>query len=74
MSFWFRFWWTDICRNVAMVKSSKDTRYAVDAVVTHDGIKFPCWPLQDLLSFKHKIGADEYSKVNPFSQLWDFAL
>ncbi|KAF2559481.1 hypothetical protein F2Q68_00018101 [Brassica cretica] len=28
-------------RSVAMVKSSKDTRYAKDSVVTHDGIGFP---------------------------------
>ncbi|KAM1125051.1 hypothetical protein PS2_040131 [Malus domestica] len=32
-------------RNVAMIKSRKDTRYAIDAVVTHDGVKFPCWAL-----------------------------
>ncbi|KAL8542686.1 hypothetical protein ACS0TY_003531 [Phlomoides rotata] len=46
-----------------MIKSSKDTRYVVDSVVTHDGTKFPCWPLPDLLSFKHKIGADAYHKA-----------
>ncbi|CAL5343687.1 unnamed protein product [Camellia sinensis] len=38
-------------RNVAIIKSSKDTRYAVDSVVTHDGTKFPYWALPDLLSF-----------------------
>ncbi|KAL8491239.1 hypothetical protein ACS0TY_023040 [Phlomoides rotata] len=46
-----------------MIKSSKVTRYAVDSVVTHDGTKFPCWPLPDLLPFKHKIGADAYHKA-----------
>ncbi|KAG6387013.1 hypothetical protein SASPL_152195 [Salvia splendens] len=54
---------SDSGRTVAMIKSSKDTRYAVDAVVTHDGTKFPCWPLPDLLSFKLKIGANAYQKV-----------
>ncbi|KAM2035274.1 hypothetical protein EV2_039281 [Malus domestica] len=39
-------------RNVAMIKSSKDTRYAIDSVVTHDGVKFPCWALSDLSSFR----------------------
>ncbi|XP_042037873.1 thymidine kinase a-like [Salvia splendens] len=55
---------SDSGRTVAMIKSSKDTRYAVDAVVTHDGTKFPCWPLPDLLSFKLKIGANAYQKVD----------
>ncbi|KAK4358881.1 hypothetical protein RND71_021110 [Anisodus tanguticus] len=51
-------------RNVVMIKSSKDTRYAVDAVVTHDGTKFPCWSLPDLSSFKHRFGVDAYEKVD----------
>ncbi|KAL6975623.1 Thymidine kinase a [Sarracenia purpurea var. burkii] len=50
-------------RNVAMIKSSKDTRYAVDSVVTHDGTKFPCWALPNLLSFKQKFGAEAYDKL-----------
>ena len=50
-------------RNVAMIKSSKDTRYAVDSVVSHDGVKFPCWALPDLLSFREKYGGDAYEKV-----------
>ncbi|KAF5941935.1 hypothetical protein HYC85_019577 [Camellia sinensis] len=49
-------------RNVAIIKSSKDTRYAVDSVVTHDGTKFPCWALQDLLSFRQKFGDEAYAK------------
>ncbi|KAL8522975.1 hypothetical protein ACS0TY_013074 [Phlomoides rotata] len=70
----------DTGRKVGMIKSSKDTRYAVDSVVTHDGTKFPCWPLPDLLSFKHKIGADAYHKLDVigideaqfFGDLYDF--
>lgn len=46
-----------------MIKSSKDTRYAIDSVVTHDGMKFPCWALPDLLSFRQKFGEDAYEKV-----------
>lgn len=51
-------------RNVAMLKSSKDIRYAIDSVVTHDGIKFPCWALPDLLSFREKYGHDAYQKLD----------
>ncbi|TKY49960.1 Thymidine kinase [Spatholobus suberectus] len=51
-------------RNVAMLKSSKDTRYAIDSVVTHDGVKFPCWALPDLLSFREKYGDDAYQKLD----------
>lgn len=47
-----------------MLKSSKDNRYAVDSVVTHDGIKFPCWALPDLMLFKDKYGHEAYQKVN----------
>lgn len=50
-------------RNVVVIKSSIDTRYAVDAVVTHDGTKFPCWALPDLTSFKNRFGSDAYEKV-----------
>ncbi|XP_055801291.1 thymidine kinase-like [Solanum dulcamara] len=67
-------------RNVVMIKSNKDTRYAVDAVVTHDGTKFPCWSLPDLSSFKHRFGPDAYEKVDVigideaqfFDDLYDF--
>lgn len=47
-----------------MIKSSKDTRYAIDSVVTHDGVKFPCWALPDLTSFRNNVGEDAYEKVN----------
>ncbi|KAJ4832257.1 hypothetical protein Tsubulata_048771 [Turnera subulata] len=67
-------------RNVAMVKSSKDTRYAIDSVVSHDGLKFPCWALPDLTSFHHKLGDDAYQKLDVigideaqfFDDLYDF--
>ncbi|KAB2632794.1 thymidine kinase-like [Pyrus ussuriensis x Pyrus communis] len=39
-------------KNVAMIKPGKDTRYANDSVVTHDRVKFPCWALSDLSSFR----------------------
>ncbi|KAI8558517.1 hypothetical protein RHMOL_Rhmol04G0100500 [Rhododendron molle] len=45
-------------RNVAMMKSRKDIRYAINLVVTHGGTKFPCWALHNLMSFKQKFGAD----------------
>ncbi|XP_013724125.2 thymidine kinase a [Brassica napus] len=51
-------------RSVAMVKSSKDTRYAKDSVVTHDGIGFPCWTLPDLMSFPDIFGQDAYAKLD----------
>ncbi|KAL5581714.1 hypothetical protein UlMin_014156 [Ulmus minor] len=67
-------------RNVAMIKSSKDDRYAIDSVVTHDGAKFPCSVLQDLLSFRQKFGEDAYEKLDVigideaqfFDDLYDF--
>lgn len=49
-----------------MVKSSKDTRYAKDSVVTHDGIGFPCWAIPDLMSFHDMFGRDAYDKVKSF--------
>ena len=63
-----------LCRNVAMLKSSKDTRYAIDSVVTHDGIRFPCWALPDLLSFREKYGDDAYQKVISTLQQLSFFL
>ncbi|CAH1450176.1 unnamed protein product [Lactuca virosa] len=51
-------------RNIAMIKSSKDTRYAINSVVTHDGTKYPCWALPDLLSFKQKFGEEAYEKLD----------
>uniref|UniRef100_A0A7N0TEM3 Thymidine kinase n=1 Tax=Kalanchoe fedtschenkoi TaxID=63787 RepID=A0A7N0TEM3_KALFE len=70
----------DSGRSVAMVKSSKDTRYAVDSVVSHDGVKFPCWALPNLTSFRHKFGVDAYDELDVigideaqfFEDLYDF--
>ncbi|CAN0927211.1 Thymidine kinase, partial [Linum grandiflorum] len=67
-------------RNVAMVKSSKDNRYAIDSVVSHDGAKFPCWALDDLTSFHSKLGDEAYQKIDVigideaqfFDDLYDF--
>ncbi|KAK7843564.1 thymidine kinase a [Quercus suber] len=56
-------------KNIAMIKSSKDTRYAKDSVVTHDGMKFPCWALPDLSSFRQKFGVEDYEKVLSVSTL-----
>ncbi|CAA3028508.1 Thymidine kinase [Olea europaea subsp. europaea] len=50
-------------RNVAIIKSNKDTRYAVDSIVTHDGEKLPCWPLADLSSFRERLGPEAYNKL-----------
>ncbi|KAL3820589.1 hypothetical protein ACJIZ3_006494 [Penstemon smallii] len=49
--------------NVAIIKSNKDTRYGLDSIVTHDGVKLPCLPLANLLSFKENIGAEAYDKL-----------
>ncbi|MCH93740.1 thymidine kinase, partial [Trifolium medium] len=67
-------------RNVAIIKSSKDTRYGLDSIVTHDGAKLPCWPLTNLSSFKQKFGIDAYEKLDVigideaqfFDDLYDF--
>ncbi|XP_074339491.1 thymidine kinase-like isoform X2 [Apium graveolens] len=67
-------------RRVAIIKSDKDTRYGLESIVTHDGEKFPCWPLSDLSSFKQRIGLDVYDKLEVigideaqfFEDLYDF--
>ncbi|KAJ7548797.1 hypothetical protein O6H91_07G027900 [Diphasiastrum complanatum] len=46
----------DAGRNVALVKSDKDTRYGINAVVSHDGIQMPCTAVPDLATFKKKLG------------------
>ncbi|XP_027061415.2 thymidine kinase a-like [Coffea arabica] len=50
-------------RSVAVIKSNKDTRYALDSIVTHDGEKLPCWPMADLSSFRQKLGPEAYDKL-----------
>ncbi|KAK7245964.1 hypothetical protein RIF29_40818 [Crotalaria pallida] len=67
-------------RNVAVIKSNKDTRYGLDSIVTHDGEKFPCLALTNLASFKQKLGVDAYVKLDVigideaqfFGDLYDF--
>ncbi|KAM1540770.1 hypothetical protein ACFX10_005405 [Malus domestica] len=67
-------------RNVAIIKSIKDTRYGLDSIVTHDGVKFPCWPLKDLSSFKQKFSPEAYDQLDVigideaqfFEDLYDF--
>ncbi|XP_051125134.1 thymidine kinase a-like isoform X1 [Andrographis paniculata] len=67
-------------RNVAVIKSSKDVRYGVDYIVTHDGEKLPCLPLSDLSEFREKLGDEAYDKLDVigideaqfFGDLYDF--
>ncbi|KAE8686664.1 Thymidine kinase [Hibiscus syriacus] len=67
-------------RTVAVIKSIKDTRYGLDSIVTHDGMKLPCWPLTNLSSFRQKIGTDAYDQLDVigideaqfFEDLYDF--
>ncbi|KAE8715144.1 Thymidine kinase [Hibiscus syriacus] len=67
-------------RTVAVIKSIKDTRYGLDSIVTHDGMKLPCWPLTNLSSFRQKIGTDAYDQLDVigideaqfFEGLYDF--
>ncbi|CDP20738.1 unnamed protein product [Coffea canephora] len=66
--------------SVAVIKSDKDTRYALDSIVTHDGEKLPCWPLANLSSFRQKLGSEAYDKLEVigvdeaqfFEALYDF--
>ncbi|MBA0778835.1 hypothetical protein Gotri_006650 [Gossypium trilobum] len=67
-------------RTVAVIKSNKDTRYGLDSIVTHDGMKLPCWALANLSSFRQKIGPDAYDQLAVigideaqfFEDLYDF--
>ncbi|KAF7840537.1 thymidine kinase a-like [Senna tora] len=67
-------------RNVAIIKSSKDTRYGLDSIVTHDGAKLPCWALTKLSSFRQKFGLEAYEQLDVigideaqfFEDLYDF--
>ncbi|GFQ01609.1 pentatricopeptide repeat-containing protein at4g16470 [Phtheirospermum japonicum] len=66
--------------SVAIIKSSKDSRYGLDSIVTHDGEKLPCLPLADLSSFREMLGAEKYDKLDVigideaqfFGDLYDF--
>lgn len=48
---------------MALIKSNKDTRYGLDSIVTHNGVKMPCWALSELSTFRDKLGDEEYDKV-----------
>ncbi|XP_022716235.1 pentatricopeptide repeat-containing protein At4g16470-like [Durio zibethinus] len=69
-----------IKETVAIIKSNKDTRYGLDSIVTHDGMKLPCWALANLLSFRQKLGPDAYDQLDVigideaqfFDDLYDF--
>ncbi|XP_044462444.1 thymidine kinase a-like [Mangifera indica] len=71
---------TEKGRSVAVIKSNKDTRYGLDSIVTHDGVKLPCSALANLSSFKQKFGSDAYDKLDVigideaqfFEDLYDF--
>ncbi|XP_076952193.1 pentatricopeptide repeat-containing protein At4g16470-like [Bidens hawaiensis] len=68
--------------NVAIIKPSKDTRYGLDSIVTHDGEKLPCWPLAALSLFKERIGLEAYHQLEVigideaqfFDDLYDFCI
>ncbi|KAL8128873.1 hypothetical protein V2J09_018028 [Rumex salicifolius] len=51
-------------RNVAVIKSIKDTRYGLSSIVTHDGHKYPCLPLADLSSFRAQFGSRAYDELD----------
>ncbi|KAJ6812879.1 thymidine kinase-like [Iris pallida] len=67
-------------RRVAMIKSNKDTRYAVDSIVTHDGARMHCLALSELSTFRTNIGVEAYNKLDVigideaqfFEDLYDF--
>ncbi|XP_050236380.1 thymidine kinase a-like isoform X2 [Mercurialis annua] len=67
-------------RNVAIIKSNKDTRYGLDSIVTHDGVKLPCVALPNLSSFRQTFGGSAYEKLDVigideaqfFGDLYDF--
>jgi thymidine kinase len=50
-------------RRVGLVKSDKDTRYGVAAVVSHDGVQMPCVAAPSLATFREHIGEEEYKQV-----------
>ncbi|GAB4814074.1 hypothetical protein N2152v2_001120 [Parachlorella kessleri] len=46
---------------VAVVKSAKDNRYDLSHVVTHDGLRQPCYSVPSLADFKRAAGQDYHS-------------
>ncbi|KAJ8770537.1 hypothetical protein K2173_018028 [Erythroxylum novogranatense] len=71
---------TELGRKVAIIKSSKDTRYGLDSIVSHDGVKLPCWALSNLSSFGQIFGSVAYEQLDVigideaqfFEDLYDF--
>ncbi|KAL3684246.1 hypothetical protein R1sor_002268 [Riccia sorocarpa] len=69
-------------RKVALVKSDKDSRYGLNAVVTHDGVQMPCYAVPDLASFRTHVGDKTYREFDVigideaqfFTDLYDFCL
>lgn len=51
-------------RKTAVIKSDKDNRYSVSSVVTHDGLKMPCWSLPNLAAFREAVGAETYAQLD----------
>lgn len=51
-------------RVVQLVKSAVDTRYAVDEIVTHDGARAPCEPVDSLRGFQRLIGRSNYQEAD----------
>ncbi len=54
------------------MKSNKDTRYGVAAVVSHDGIKLPCVAVSNLAAFRAHVGEAQYKEVNKQSLFYYF--
>lgn len=52
-----------VCRRVSLVKSDKDNRYALSAVVSHDGVHMPCVAVPTLAAFRKHVGEEEYRQV-----------
>lgn len=46
------------------MKSDKDNRYAVSAVVSHDGIQMPCVAVPNLAKFRERVGEEAYKQVS----------
>lgn len=60
-------------RKVLLVKSSVDTRYAIDEVVSHNGERMRCLAVTSMADIAPRIGPKEYEKVGPWCQLGDHA-
>lgn len=54
----------DAGRRVSLVKSDKDNRYAVAAVVSHDGVQMPCVAVPSLAAFREHVGEEEYKQMD----------